>query len=126
MLKLHRMNSKTKKGIIIDKKTFVSIRNKFDNWRHMNIKGPYTVFIFENIASIDKKTNPGLISLNFIDETGNKFIHKYKLSKRRSTKNTYDGFNNSDVVYLITPDRFSNGDESNDSFNSLKEKIMIK
>jgi len=80
-------------------------------------------YLFINLT-IDKKTNPGLISLNFIDETGNKFIHKYKLSKRRSTKNTYDGFNNSDVVYLITPDRFSNGDESNDSFNSLKEKTI--
>ena len=72
MLKLHRMNSKTKKGIIIDKKTFASIRkklsNKFDNWRHMNIKGPYTVFIFENIASIDKKTNQDLLRLSSIEE----------------------------------------------------------
>jgi len=66
LLKLHRMNSKTKKGIIIDKKTFASIRkklsNKFENWRHMNIKGPYTVFIFENI-------NQDLLRLGSIEET---------------------------------------------------------
>ena len=80
-------------------------------------------YLFINLT-IDKKTKPGLISLNFIDETGNKFTHSYQLSKRRSDNNNSNGFNNSDVVYLITPDRFSNGDESNDSFNSLKEKTI--
>jgi len=80
-------------------------------------------YLFVNLT-IDKKTKPGLMKLNFIDETGNRFIHKYQLSKKRSNVNNSEGFNNSDVVYLITPDRFSNGDESNDSFNSLKEKII--
>lgn len=81
MLKLHRMNSKTKKGIIIDKKTFDSIRkklsNKFDNWRHMNIKGPYTVFIFENIASIDKKTNQDLLRLSIEEKDIEGSINKF-------------------------------------------------
>ena len=31
-------------------------------------------------------------------------------------------FNSSDVIYLITPDRFSNGDKSNDKLSYLREK----
>ena len=31
------------------------------------------------------------------------------------------GFNNSDVIYLITPDRFANGDSTNDEVADLKE-----
>lgn len=40
-------------------------------------------------------------------------------SKRILTKDTY---NSSDVIYLITPDRFSNGDKKNDIVSSLREK----
>ena len=32
------------------------------------------------------------------------------------------GFNSSDAVYLITPDRFANADPSNDTFESMNEK----
>ncbi len=33
---------------------------------------------------------------------------------RENCKNCFKGFNSGDVIYLITPDRFCNGDESND------------
>ncbi len=33
------------------------------------------------------------------------------------------GFNSSDYIYLITPDRFANGDPGNDSFENMREKI---
>ena len=36
---------------------------------------------------------------------------------RDSCNDCYKGFNQNDIIYLITPDRFCNGDESND-FNS--------
>ena len=42
-----------------------------------------------------------------------------KRTKRSMNKET---FNSSDVIYLITPDRFSNGDKSNDNFSYLREK----
>ena len=53
-----------------------------------------------------------------------KLFEKYnyqllKKSKRILTKDTY---NSSDVIYLITPDRFSNGDKKNDIVSSLREK----
>ena len=55
---------------------------------------------------------------------GGKLFEKYnyqllKKSKRILAKDTY---NSSDVIYLITPDRFSNGDKKNDIVSSLREK----
>ena len=78
-------------------------------------------YLFVNLK-IDSKTKPGKMNLNFISENGDEHTYKYQLSKRRSDKNNSKGFDNSDVVYLITPDRFSNGDQSNDTFKSLREK----
>ena len=53
-----------------------------------------------------------------------KLFEKYnyqllKKSKRIIAKDTY---NSSDVIYLITPDRFSNGDKKNDIVSALREK----
>jgi glycosidase len=38
----------------------------------------------------------------------------YPLRDRRPAEGKYQGFDNSDAIYLITPDRFANGDPSND------------
>ena len=80
-------------------------------------------YLFINLK-IDKKTAPGEIDLNFVSKTGKKHYYKYKLGKRRNIEDQSTGFDISDVVYLITPDRFSNGDETNDAFKSLKEKTI--
>ena len=37
-------------------------------------------------------------------------------------KTNRETFNSSDVIYLITPDRFANGDQKNDVVKKLKEK----
>ncbi len=45
----------------------------------------------------------------------------YVLKEREWGAEKIKGFDHEDVIYLITPDRFSNGDESNDSFGNLRE-----
>jgi len=80
-------------------------------------------YLFINLE-IDKKTKPGKIDLIFVSEIGKEYNYKYKLDKIRSKEDQSIGFDISDVVYLITPDRFSNGDETNDSFQSLREKTI--
>jgi glycosidase len=47
-----------------------------------------------------------------------KLAYKYPLL-RRTDKSGALGFNPSDVLYLITPDRFANGDPSNDNLDSV-------
>ena len=46
--------------------------------------------------------------------------YTYKLFKKSTAKR--ETFNSSDVIYLITPDRFANGDPKNDKIKKLAEK----
>lgn len=45
----------------------------------------------------------------------------YELKVRKKDSKLREGFNSSDVIYLITPDRFANADTSNDIVKGLKE-----
>lgn len=51
-----------------------------------------------------------------------KLSFEYELKKRKENSKNREGFNSSDVIYLITPDRFANGDASNDVREGLNEK----
>jgi len=46
----------------------------------------------------------------------------YQLFNKSSLNRELGSFNSSDVIYLITPDRFANGDPSNDIDKTLREK----
>lgn len=46
----------------------------------------------------------------------------YELKTRDSDSKNREGFNASDVLYLIMPDRFSNGDTNNDVIKEMREK----
>ena len=48
--------------------------------------------------------------------------YNYQLLKKTKRVISKETYNSSDVIYLITPDRFSNGDKKNDIVSSLKEK----
>jgi len=47
---------------------------------------------------------------------------QYELKERPKEAAAYIGFSSKDVIYLITPDRFANGDPTNDIRDFLKEK----
>ena len=46
----------------------------------------------------------------------------YALNEKPSRQNRIQGFTSADVLYLIMPDRFANGNPANDSPSELKEK----
>jgi glycosidase len=50
------------------------------------------------------------------------FTHKYSLKKRRENSAQRKSFDSSDMMYLLMPDRFANGNSNNDSENNTKEK----
>lgn len=77
------------------------------------------LFIYLTISS---KVLPGsfLISLNKGKVT--KASYSYKLQPRVPGSAARKGFNNSDVIYLITPDRFANGNPANDNMPGMTEK----
>jgi len=64
----------------------------------------------------------GTFELTFRAKGKKKLRHNYELKRRNRPSEEYMGFDSSDVIYLITPDRFANGDPSNDIVKGLKEE----
>ncbi|WP_338732761.1 glycoside hydrolase family 13 protein [Mangrovimonas cancribranchiae] len=73
---------------------------------------------------IDNTTKPGKFDVLFEDENGTKKTHTYELKSRTIAAEDYVGFDSSDAIYLITPDRFANGDPSNDINENLRETTI--
>jgi neopullulanase len=70
---------------------------------------------------IDESTKPGTFQINF--KTGNKSLsYDYELRQKIVDPHQHKGFNSSDVIYLLMPDRFANGDTSIDNNDGCLEK----
>ena len=79
-------------------------------------------YLFINL-DISPATEPGSFMITFTDANGNTIEKEYKLLKRDPGSAERKGFDNSDVMYLIMPDRFANGDPSNDEIEGMKEGL---
>jgi glycosidase len=84
-------------------------------------ESPNYLFIDLNIA---ESTKPGTFNIAFNFKNGKTITQAYMLKSREKSSADYVGFDSSDVIYLITPDRFANGNPSNDVFPILKEKTI--
>ena len=69
-----------------------------------------------------KEVTPGKISIDFKEEDSVVFSQSYEFKTRREHAADRKGFDSSDVIYLIMPDRYANGDPKNDSHIDTKEK----
>ncbi len=74
--------------------------------------------------NIDPNTKSGIFEIVFSFKNKKQKIYKYELKKREINPKDHLGFNSSDVIYLITPDRFANGNPSNDIMPNLKEQSI--
>ena len=70
---------------------------------------------------IDPSAEPGTFLITFTAKGKKKIRHEYELRKRERPSDEFIGFDSSDVIYLITPDRFANGDPANDIMPGLRE-----
>ncbi|PWG04972.1 glycoside hydrolase family 13 protein [Polaribacter aquimarinus] len=73
---------------------------------------------------IDKTAKAGKFDITFKKENSENLIHTYELKSRVKSAEDYVGFDSSDAIYLITPDRFTNADESNDINKNLKDQSL--
>ena len=69
-------------------------------------------YLFVDI-SIDPKSSPGARTLKIVTPKG-ATTAEFDIDKSLPTAGRYQGFSPDDVIYLIMPDRFSDGDPSND------------
>ncbi len=73
---------------------------------------------------IDPTTIPGKFTIRFVDaKMKTVSLVLYELKKRKEGSAKRKGFDNSDVLYLLFPDRFANGDPTNDQYNELTDRI---
>jgi len=79
-------------------------------------------YLFIKLA-LAQDVKPGMFTIRFKDGKKTRFSYEYQLFQRESGSALRDGVDNSDVIYLITPDRFANGDESNDATTDMLEGI---
>src|SRR5690606_27224253 len=84
-------------------------------------KSPNYLFIDLKLAA---NTQVGAFDIVFKFENGEEKTHTYHLLSREKSAEDYMGFNSSDAIYLITPDRFVNGNPANDVDNTLREKVI--
>lgn len=77
-------------------------------------------YLFLDLA-IAKNTKPGIVVINFKKDGKTVYTYNYSLLARQQDAAQVKGFNSSDVIYLIVPDRFVNGDSTNDVVDGLKE-----
>jgi len=83
-------------------------------------KTPNPDYLFVDLV-LAPSVQPGEFDIEF--KLGKKTVltHKYELKERIENSAQRKGNDPSDVVYLITPDRFANGDSTNDEVEGLRE-----
>lgn len=96
----------------------VSVSNNVVITGVQKTENPNYVFV-----TIDTKNVPAS-NLTFSFKNKNKiaFTKKYELKSRRKDSALRKGFDSSDLIYLIMPDRFANGNPNNDSTSDTHEK----
>jgi len=74
--------------------------------------------------NISESAKAGQFNIHFKFNEEKELVHTYEVKARVIEASDYQGFDSTDAIYLITPDRFANGDISNDINESLKEETI--
>ena len=79
-------------------------------------------YLFINL-DLSPATEAGTFDIEFIKDDKTVYTHEYELLQRQEGSAERQGFTSSDVMYLLMPDRFANGDPSNDEIEGMKEGL---
>ncbi len=81
----------------------------------VRLDSPNYLFVYLNI----KDAKAGTMKLKFDGSTV-----KYQLKNREISGNSRKGFTNADVLYMLMPDRFANGNPKNDKIKGLRDQLV--
>ena len=85
----------------------------------VRLDSPNYLLIYLNL----KGAKPGEITLTFSNKNGKKTIKKYQLKAREMAGSDRKGFDISDVLYMLMPDRFANGNPKNDIIKGMEDQL---
>ncbi len=86
--------------------------------RKVTVSNPDYVFLYVNISDSAK---PGDMPIIF-SKGRKKYTYDYQLRKMNPAQGRYQGFSDSDIIYLLMADRFSDGNPKNDNAKGMLEK----
>ena len=85
----------------------------------VRLDSPNYLLVYLNL----KGAKPGEINLTFSNKNGKKTIRKYQLKAREMAGTDRKGFDISDVLYMLMPDRFANGNPKNDVIKGMEDQL---
>jgi neopullulanase len=85
------------------------------------VSNPNYLFLYLNI---DSSLTPGILPVALFENGIQVHTIEYPLWERESRAEKRTGFDSSDVMYLLMPDRFANGDLSNDRIAGMRESTV--
>lgn len=80
------------------------------------LENPNYLFV---TVEIDDDAEPGTLDIEFLDGDAVAARHPWRIEARAPAPPR--GFDGRDAIYLVTPDRFANGDPGNDSVAGMRE-----
>jgi hypothetical protein len=80
-------------------------------------------YLFVSLEIDNKTVKAGKFDILLKQPEKTDLSFTYELKTRRPNSSQREGFNSSDVIYLLMPDRFANGDPKNDNVDSQPEKM---
>lgn len=84
------------------------------------VDSPNYLFLTLELA---KEVKPGLAPIQLRQGDNIALVYEYPLLARDNASASRPGFSAKDSIYLITPDRFANGNPDNDSVTALEDKL---
>jgi glycosidase len=118
-------------------KVQVLLRSTNDNFSKATVKVVYPGVVLKSIShfenghyiavdlEISPLAKPGNVLIS-IQSDGKKINYNWPLLQRRKNRGIEfaQGLNSSDLIYFLMPDRFSNGDSTNDRLPGLKDQSL--
>ncbi|WP_423147739.1 glycoside hydrolase family 13 protein [Rubrolithibacter danxiaensis] len=87
------------------------------------VESPNYLFLDLEIAATAK---PGTFPIEFAKQGTKPLKYSYTLNKRDYSSNRTQGVTSKDLIYLLMPDRFANGDKSNDVIKGMREHTLVR
>ena len=80
-------------------------------------------YLFVDIVIDQSVAKSGIVVLNFSEEK-HSFKYNYELKTKDRSPGRIQGYDSRDLIYLIMPDRFANGNPTNDSIKVTRERSV--
>src|SRR5699024_4796849 len=82
-------------------------------------------YLFINLI-IDSTARPGSFDIVFSKKGEKNLQYQYELKQRNNSSNRIQGVTSRDLIYLLMPDRFANGDTANDRIPSMLDQTLSR